>query len=284
MLTFEYVTENGAVSFSEDSDFWITDIDGLSSNEITISETQGVNQIGSTRSSQSVRPRDLTVTGVLFGDLKENRRALLSCVSPMVPARFFIHEDGESWYLEGTPKRTPVMEETAEMQQFQFILHCPYPYWRTADDANTLLAGIKALFKFPFFTGGKWYISKYEASAFKRVLNDGDVAIDLTVELKAMAQVQAPEVLLVETGSMLRITKTLQAGESFTISTVYGSKRVIYRHADGVEENGFRYLSSDSDMNMQLQPGVNTFRYDAADNREGLRVSVLAPRGVRAGV
>ena len=205
-------------------------------------------------------------------------------MSPMIPARFFIHEDGESWYLEGTPKRTPVMEETAEIQQFQFILHCPYPYWRTADDANTLLAGIKALFRFPFYTGGKWYISKYEASAFKRVLNDGDVAIDLTVELKAMAQVQAPEVLLVETGSMLRITKTLQAGESFTISTVYGSKRVIYRHADGVEENGFRYLSPDSDMNMQLQPGVNTFRYDAADNREGLRVSVLAPRGVRAGV
>lgn len=284
MLTFEYITANNAVSFSEDSDFWITGIDGLSSNEINISETQGVNQIGSTRSSQSVRPRDLTVTGVLFGNLKENRRTLLSCVSPMIPAHFFIHEDGESWYLEGTPKRTPVMEETAEIQQFQFILHCPYPYWRTADDANTLLAGIKALFRFPFYTGGKWYISKYEASAFERVLNDGDVAIDLTVELKAMAQVQAPEVLLVETGSMLRITKTLQAGESFTISTVYGSKRVIYRHADGVEENGFRYLSPDSDMNMQLQPGVNTFRYDAADNREGLRVSVLAPRGVRAGV
>lgn len=284
MLTFEYVTANNTVSFSEDSDFWITGIDGLSSNEINISETQGVNQIGSTRSSQSVRPRDLTVTGVLFGNLKENRRTLLSCVSPMVPARFFIHEDGEIWYLEGTPKRTPVMEETAEIQQFQFILHCPYPYWRTADDANTLLAGIKALFKFPFFTGGKWYISKYEESAFKRVLNDGDVAIDLTVELKATAQVQAPEVLLVETGSVLRITKTLQAGESFTVSTVYGSKRVVYRHADGVEENGFRYLSPDSDMNMQLQPGVNIFRCDAADNREGLRVSVLAPRGVRAGV
>ena len=121
MLTFEYITANNAVSFSEDSDFWITGIDGLSSNEINISETQGVNQIGSTRSSQSVRPRDLTVSGVLFGNLKENRRTLLSCVSPMIPARFFIHEDGESWYLEGTPKRTPVMEETAEIQQFQFI-------------------------------------------------------------------------------------------------------------------------------------------------------------------
>ena len=64
------------------------------------------------------------------------------------------------------------------------------------------------------------------------MLNDGDVAIDLTVELKATAQVQAPEVLLVETGSALRITKTLQAGESFTISTVYGRQRVIYPPAD----------------------------------------------------
>ena len=41
MLTFEYITANNAVSFSEDSDFWITGIDGLSSNEINISETQG---------------------------------------------------------------------------------------------------------------------------------------------------------------------------------------------------------------------------------------------------
>ena len=27
MLTFEYITANNAVSFSEDSDFWITGID-----------------------------------------------------------------------------------------------------------------------------------------------------------------------------------------------------------------------------------------------------------------
>lgn len=41
MLTFEYITRNGSVAFSEDSDFWISDIDSLSSNEISISETQG---------------------------------------------------------------------------------------------------------------------------------------------------------------------------------------------------------------------------------------------------
>lgn len=284
MLTFEYITAKKSITFSEDGDFWITSIDSLSSNNINISETQGVGQIGSTRSEQSVQPKDMTVTGEVFGDLKNNRRALLACISPLVPARFIIHEDGESWYLEGTPKRTPVMSETQVQQNFQFIFHCPYPYWRTLDEQNTLLAGIKAMFSFPFYTGGSWYISQYEASAFKRVLNDGDVPIDLTVTFQARAQVERPEVLLVETGELIRITKTLQAGESFIVSTIYGNKHVTYRHADGVEENGFRYLSPASDMNMQLQPGVNTFRYDAADNREGLQVTVLASKGVRAGV
>ena len=67
--------------------------------------------------------------------------------------------------------------------------HAQEEKYKIVDDATTLLAGIKALFRFPFYTGGQWYISNYEASAFKRVLNDGDVAIDLTVELKATAQV-----------------------------------------------------------------------------------------------
>ena len=103
MLTFEYITAKRSITFSEDSDFWITSIDSLSSNNINISETQGVGQIGSTRSAQSVQPKDITISGTLFGDLKSNRRELIACISPLVPARFVIHEDGESWYLEGTP-------------------------------------------------------------------------------------------------------------------------------------------------------------------------------------
>lgn len=284
MLSFEYVTRDHSLAFSEDSDFWISNIDSLSSNEIEIFETQGVGQIGATRAAQSVRPKDLTVTGVLLGDLKANRRALLACVSPLCPAQLILREDDESWYIEGTPKRTPVLSETDVQQSFQFVLHCPYPYWRTLEEQHTLLAGRKALFRFPFYTGGKWYLSTYEASVFKQVYNHGDVPIDLTVEMTATAQVKAPEVRLVETGQLLRITKTLQAGERITISTVYGDKRVTYRHADGAEENGFRFLSPDSDMNLQLQPGLNTVRYTAVENREGLRVVLLAAEGVCAGV
>lgn len=283
-LAFSYITDTHRLSFSEHSDFWITGVNSLSANEITISETQGVGQIGSTRSAQSIKPRDITISGLLLGNLDKNRRMLLATVKPEKSARFILTDGDESWYLEGTPSRTPLMEETPVQQAFQFVFHAPYPYWRSVDTINTLLAGIDALFQFPLNTGGSWYISRYETSLFKRIINSGDEPVAVTVTMEADAQVKKPEVRIVETGAFLRITKTMEAGERFVVCTVYGQKSVIYHHGNGAEENGFRYLSPDSDMNMELLPGVNTLRYIAEENREGLRVSVSAPKGVRAGV
>lgn len=283
-LTFSYLTDTHQLTFSEDSDLWITNIDGLSSNEIALAQTQGAGQVGSTLSAQSVQPRELTVSGVLFGNLTENRKMLLGVIRSAVPARFVLTEGGERWYLEGTPSRTPIMEESAAKQSFQFVFHAPYPYWRSTEDTNTLLAGVQALFRFPFDIGGTWYLSRYESSLFKRIVNSGDVPVALTVTLEADAQVRQPEVRIVETNSFLRITKTLEAGERFVICTAYGQKSVTYFHDGDRSENGFRYLSPDSDIHMELMPGVNTLRYIAQENREGLRVTVCAPKGVRAGV
>lgn len=283
-LAFSYITDTKQISFSEDSDFWITGVNSLSSNEIAISETQGVGQIGSTRSAQSIKPKDLTVSGILFGDLSKNREQLLAAIRPEAAARFVITDDSGSWYLEGTPSRTPLIEETPVQQAFQFVFHAPYPYWRSMDDINTILAGVDALFQFPLNTGGSWYISRYEKSLFKRIVNSGNEPVAVTVIMEADAKVLQPEVRIVETGSFLRITKTMEAGERIVICTVYGQKSVTCYHSDGTKENGFRHLSPDSDMNMELMPGVNTLRYIAAENREGLRVTVSAPKGVRAGV
>lgn len=35
---------------------------------------------------------------------------------------------------------------------------------------------------------------------------------------------------------------------------------------------------------MQMAPGANTIRCDAANNREGLRVQVIMPKGVVPGI
>lgn len=105
-----------------------------------------------------------------------------------------------------------------------------------------------------------------------------------SVIFTALTDVTNPEFYHVERGAILKINKLVPAGEKITISTLYGSKGVTIMQADGTSINGFKYLDIASDLNLQLDPGANTIRCDALNNREGLRVQIIMPRGVTPGL
>ena len=279
-----YEARGNSVTFCRDGPLWLTDIAGTSGTTVSISEAQGAGQIGSTISDQSVQPRDITFTGAVIAETELNRRGMLSCILPGVTGRLTVLQNGESWYIDGAPKSTPEFSDGATVQDFQFTLHCPYPYWRSAEGGSTQIAGLTPLFKFPFNTGGKWWISQYSQSLFATVTNHGSVPLEFDILLTAATKVKNPEIYHVERGTSIKINRIMAAGETFAISTVYGRKGATLTLADGTKENGFRYLDVTSDLNMQLDPGENTIRYDAENNREGLRVTIDAPKGVVPGV
>lgn len=266
------------------SPLWITALSGASANEVTVSESQSAGQVGSSIGSLSVQPRDLTVEGAIRADLEANRRGLLACVLPGVQGRLTVTQSGESWYIDGVPTKTPDISDGSAVQQFQFVLHCPYPYWRSTADGSTQVAGLTKKFRFPCSLAGRWYISQYSASLFTVVENAGSAAMEFEAVFRAVTEVTDPELYHVERGTFLRIHKTLAAGESITVSTLYGKKGATLRLPDGTEQNAFRYLDVDSDLNLQLDPGPNTLRTAAGANREGLRVEIIIPKGVLAGL
>ena len=63
--------------------------------------------------------------------------------------RLTVIQNGESWYIDGAPKRTPEFSDGSVVQDFQFVLHCPYPYWRSTADGSAQVAGLTKLFQFP---------------------------------------------------------------------------------------------------------------------------------------
>lgn len=266
------------------SALWVTEITGASSNSVAISETQGAAQVGSTISSQSVQPKDITVNGAVLKELEKNRRAILACIAPGNTGRLTIRQSGEGWYIEGAPKTTPVFSDSSKVQSFQFVLHCPYPYFKSTDGGNSQIAGLTRLFRFPCLLAGRWYISKYTESFFTPVENTGTVPLEFEVTFAAVTAVTNPEIYHVEKRTFIRIRKVLEAGESITVSTIYGRKGATLRQADGTESNAFRFLDIDSDLNMQMDPGRNTIRSDAEHNREGLRVQVVLPKGGLPGI
>ena len=263
---------------------WITSISGASGNDISISEAQGAGQTGSTIGSQSVQPRSLTVNGAVLRDAEANRRNILACVLPGASGRLTVAQGGESWYIEGVPKRTPDFSDGSIVQSFQFVLHCPYPYWRSTADGSARIAGLTRLFQFPCSLAGTWYISKYTESLFTVVKNEGAIAMEFEVIFTATSEVTDPELYHVERGTYIKLNKVMAAGETITVSTAYGRKGVTLRLADGTKANGFRYLEVGSDLDMQMDPGTNTLRSNAANNREGLTVQIIMPKGVVPGI
>ena len=273
---FVYTAGTNSVTFAYKSPLWVTSITGASGNDVAVSESQGAGQVGSTISNQSVQPRDITINGAVLAAVEANRRGILACVLPGVA--------GESWYIDGAPKRTPEFSDGSVVQDFQFVLHCPYPYWRSTADGSAQVAGLTKLFQFPCSLASTWYISKYSDSLFTVVNNDGTAAIEFDVIFTAATEVTDPEFYHVERGTFIKINKVMAAGEKITVSTVYGRKGVTLQLPDGTQANGFKYLDVGSDLNMQMAPGTNTIRCDAANNREGLRVQVIMPKGVVPGI
>lgn len=271
----------GQLVFGRTSDHILSEISGMSQVSATVAETQGVGQVGATAAGASIQPKTITVNGTVR--TAAGRAALLAAVLPGVPAALAMVDGAKKYIIEGIPEKSPEVSSNDGPQSFQFALRCSYPYWH-GPSARSLLSGLSARFHFPTSLAGHWYISRYTSEAFCTVTNPGNIASDLTLQFRARTQVTNPRVYHLESESYIQLNTTLNIGDTITVSTVYGSKGATHSSQTGSETNAFRLLDIGSNLAMQLQPGVNTFRVTASAGADGLDVTLIAPKGVWAGV
>ncbi len=280
-----YSNAAGKIMFDVAGDFWVESIAGLQT-DVDIKETQSVGQLGTTANSQSVKPKNLTVNGCIVRNMESQREQLLATVLPKVKSRMtFILEDGSSWFLEGFPRQTPVVDDGSGPQHFQFSFYAPYPYLRSTEVKSYQLAGLTPLWRTPFYMSGTKKISEYTTDAFKRIENAGSVPQAIEVEFVAVGEVTNPEVWNVDQNRHIGIIKVLHPGERFRISTHDRDKdagtAVQFIGIDGTVENGFRFLAPESDLTVQVAAGGNIFMARAGQNKENLRCTLVTAGGER---
>ena len=281
---FTYQNSIGRITFSYNGAFGLTDIRSVSGVDVDVADARGMRQDGSTVTNQNVAPRTLTLNGYILEPLATHRKSLIDIIAPKVNSTLTVRENGESWFLNVVPTSTPDIAPGNGLQQFQCRLKAPYPYWRNSASFTTQLLGLTAMFKFPFYTGGNWWISKFSGDFFRTIHNPGNVPMPFDIFITARTQLTNPEVFHVGTGQKILIIKQMDPGERFIISTEYGQQGAVFVGADGVVSNGFPYLSYESDLSMALLPGDNLLRSDADSNREGLSVRISGQQGVKSGV
>lgn len=255
-----YVQGDKRLPLTPENGIILTNIDGLTSQNITLDTTKTVNGIGVQVNTQTVEPKNISLTGVLLGDSSARRKDLLRTIIPRAVSRM---EIDDLYTITVYPTQTPEIERYSRDAGFSVMLRAPFPYFAVQEEKTEVMMGVTKLFKFPcklnsFILGQRMQL------VYKFVNNPGSVACGFTAVLTADGDVVNPKIEHMDTGEYVMIKKTMHDGDTITYSYLNGRASVYYAQGDNAPENAFSALSIDS-VPFELAPGDNPIKITAAD-------------------
>lgn len=264
---FRYVNENGdRITFDYSGGFLISKPSGIDTLSVSLSQAQGIDQVGATIQSTNIQPRPVTIVGCLVGDAQDvNKNKLLSVIRPDIGGKLY----ADDYYLSVYPTATPIIEPKDRLARFQFSLLAPYPYWRKDDSASATLSGIQKLFKLPCNFSKTYRFGELMQTQFMNVLNRGQVPIPYTATFVAKGEVENPKITNATTGKFLLIKKTLVSGERLVVEITH-ERTYVTSSVDG-DCRGALSLTSNL---FRLDVGDNVLKPEAASGLDNLQVDV----------
>lgn len=262
--------------FSDEQNVYVTAVDGMSQNQVSLSESYVANQIGTTVNGNKVEARDISIEG-LFPYNPIKKKKILSAILPGVQAniRYIDELEGIDVYIEGYPTETPTIDWDRYWSNFAFVFHAAYPYWMQSNESAIDFVYYESAFQFPrsFSSTVAWKITNKVINQLMTIDNQGSVESGFIARFIAKDEVKGPQLLKVDTQEVIELPDLeLTVGDVLVISTVENDRytRLI---RDGVEQNVFFYTSFDSTF-FKLVPGNNPIRFDAKEGVSDLEVSL----------
>ena len=241
-----------------------------------------VNQIGVYVTGTTLETRDIVITGWIVArsdnQMSERKKMLNRFVNPQQLIELKYKDYAVDFLPDKSIKYSATIKENNNVIcKFEISGLAPDPLFRESVQSKTAAATTRGMFHFPLIIGcGNEDLGNADnldngyptimfglrqPSLIVDVYNKGVVAVGMTLVFKAMGTMSNPSLINVRTQEYFKINKTLVAGETVTINTTIGEKKVI-GELNGVQSNYFKYRDLNSSW-LQLEVGDNLFRYDA---------------------
>ena len=265
--TNRYDNESGGtLVFEYANGYLINKPTGIDTVQITLSDAQGINQVGRTVESKTVQSRPVTISGIVVGADQDSRKSeMMAIVRPDLKGQLY----ADDYYLNVHVTATPTIEASKEFAHFQFSLNAPYPYWQSDKTISKSIYGVQKQFKFPWNISRPYQFGELVETKFINVTNDGQLPAPFTVSLLANNEVVNPKISNVVTGAFLLVNKTMKAGERIAIEITHERTNVI----SSVDGNIRGALDIDSTL-FRLAVGDNVLKPDAESGLNQLEVQI----------
>lgn len=240
-----------------------------------------INQIGVYVTNTTLETRDISISGWIIANSESQmtqRKALLNkFVNPQQQMLLSYSKYTLEFLPDTSVKYSATVKENNEVIcKFQIDGLAADPMFKDETQNKIAAATTKGHFHFPLKINIKDEITGLptvmfglrSTSLIVDVYNSGAVSTGMTIVFKAKGTLINPSLVNISTQEQFKINKTLVAGETVTINTTIGEKKITGL-LDGVSSNYFKYRDLNS-VWLQLAVGDNLLRYDAESGLDSL--------------
>ena len=259
---------------NNESKFSIDSITGLAPPTAELSFTENIND-GAEFKHERTSKRNIVINLYINGAVERNRIELYNYVKNGKYIKIYFSNKSRSVWIDGRV-------ETIEPDLFNnhvtcmISIICPDPWWKDVEEAISEMNTVQGKFYFPFYTVAPIPFSIYETIQILNMLNKGDVASGMTIEIYARGTIENIKIYNRETTEFIGLGTTenpftLNAGDKVVITTHQNNKKIkLIRNA--IETNIFNYLTPNSTF-LQAESGDNIFTYTADSGNEYIDIT-----------
>ena len=270
----------------EKSGFLIQNIEGLGPSKATINLTELTTSDGSVFNSARVNSRNILFTLKLLSDpnVETTRQKTYKYFPIKKNIKLEFETDNRNCEIYGVVESNePVIFSNQETTQISIL--CPDPYFYSKEINNTVFAGIRPEFEFPFsnesLTENLLVTGEIIINQEQTIYYNGDSEIGVIIYIHAMGN--AGDLIIVNSGTrevmkinasrLLTLTgSSIKFGDDIIISTIKGHKTISLIR-DGQTINILNCLDKNNDW-FQLAKGDNVFAFAAETGDSNLQFRI----------
>lgn len=229
---------------------------------------------GAKINSARVDSRNIVLTVYISGGSVEAKRLrLYGFFAPKQNVKLYYKNGARDVYTEGIVE-TCEIDQFSAIQRAQISIICPQPYLIGAEEIVNDITGVLALFTFPFAIAAEGIeFSRLTANDYAILHNTGDVPAGFVATIFAVEDTVNPVIYNAITGEAFRVTGTIEAGHTLTISTITGAKALTVTSPSGKAQN-ILYRKKAGSVWLQLAAGSNYISYSADSGGDTMLVTL----------
>lgn len=259
------------LNLSANKNYTVYKIEGLQPPAVAINSSTNITTDGVKINSLKVEQRNIVIYMAIEGNIEANRINLYRYFPLKQTTTLYFKNGTRDVYIEGTVELIEC-DFFAQRQVAQISIICADPYFKAVDELVSYFSNISSLFEFPFsMTASGEEISAITSDVRKSIINTGDVASGIIIELYAIGDVVNPIIYDVFKRTHIKLMLTMEQNDLIIINTNSGKKAITLIRA-GVSSNALGYMYPDSSW-FELESGDNVFTYDAENGKANLQLT-----------